>query len=71
MRRSAAVEVRGGVPGPGEMGTALDVLQLVTGNGWSDESLEYFLQVDAVVQELRALLVAPVRPCFEAWGGAG
>lgn len=33
VRRSAAVEVRGGVPGPGEMGTALDVLQLVTGNG--------------------------------------
>ena len=35
VRRSAAGEVRGGVPGPGDMGTALDVLQLVTGNGWS------------------------------------
>lgn len=28
VRRSAAVTVRGGVPGPGEMGTGLDVLQL-------------------------------------------
>ncbi|MFG3111813.1 effector-associated constant component EACC1 [Streptomyces tendae] len=31
-------QVRGGVPGPGEMGAALDVLQLVTGNGWSAAS---------------------------------
>ena len=38
VRRSAAVEVGGGVPGPGEMGTGLDVLQLVTGNGWSAAS---------------------------------
>ncbi|WP_238432086.1 effector-associated constant component EACC1 [Streptomyces cavernae] len=38
VRRSVAVEVRGGVPGPGEMGTGLDVLQLVTGNGWSAAS---------------------------------
>ncbi|BET45107.1 hypothetical protein RGQ21_00890 [Kitasatospora aureofaciens] len=38
VRRSAAVEVRGGVPGLGEMGTGLDVLQLVTGNGWSAAS---------------------------------
>jgi hypothetical protein len=38
VRRSAAVEVRGGVPGPGKMGTALDVLQLGTGNGWSAAS---------------------------------
>lgn len=37
-RRSAAVEVRGGVPGPGDMGTVLDVLELVTGNGWSAAS---------------------------------
>ncbi|MEU3855286.1 hypothetical protein [Streptomyces sp. NPDC029554] len=36
--RSAVVEVGGGVPGPGEMGTGLDVLQLVTGNGWSAAS---------------------------------
>ncbi|MFD7232149.1 hypothetical protein [Streptomyces sp. NPDC059881] len=38
MRRSSAAEMRGGVPRPGEMGTALDVLQLVTGNGWSAAS---------------------------------
>ncbi|MEU1013849.1 hypothetical protein [Streptomyces sp. NPDC005890] len=38
VRRSAAIEVGGGVPGPGEMGTGLDVLQLVTGNGWSAAS---------------------------------
>ncbi|MFJ4940940.1 hypothetical protein ACIP8U_44880 [Streptomyces pseudovenezuelae] len=38
MRRSVAVGVRGGVPAPGEMGTALDVLELVTGNGWSAAS---------------------------------
>ncbi|MEU3829801.1 hypothetical protein AB0F36_31480 [Streptomyces sp. NPDC029080] len=38
VRRSAAVEVGGGVPGPGEMGTGLDVLGLVTGNGWSAAS---------------------------------
>ncbi|TXS34502.1 hypothetical protein EAO71_01060 [Streptomyces sp. ms191] len=38
VRRSATVEVRGSSPRPGEMGTALDVLQLVTGNGWSAAS---------------------------------
>ncbi|MGA5552389.1 effector-associated constant component EACC1 [Streptomyces pseudogriseolus] len=38
VRRSAVVGVRGGVPGPGEMGTVLDVLELVTGNGWSAAS---------------------------------
>ncbi|MCX5098189.1 hypothetical protein [Streptomyces sp. NBC_00439] len=38
VRRSAAVEVRGSAPRPGEMGTAMDVLQLVTGNGWSAAS---------------------------------
>ncbi|MER5988836.1 hypothetical protein [Streptomyces sp. NPDC001787] len=38
VRRSAAVEVRGSAPRPGEMGAALDVLQLVTGNGWSAAS---------------------------------
>ncbi|WP_330814947.1 effector-associated constant component EACC1 [Streptomyces asiaticus] len=38
VHRSATVEVQGGVPGPGEMGTGLDVLQLVTGNGWSAAS---------------------------------
>ncbi|MGV9619036.1 effector-associated constant component EACC1 [Streptomyces tendae] len=37
-RRSVTAQVRGVVPGPGEMGTALDVLQLVTGNGWSAAS---------------------------------
>ncbi|MFE5112989.1 hypothetical protein [Streptomyces sp. NPDC056663] len=31
-------EVRGSTPRPGEMGTVLDVLQLVTGNGWSAAS---------------------------------
>ncbi|GAB3007012.1 hypothetical protein GCM10023080_085970 [Streptomyces pseudoechinosporeus] len=36
--RSAVVGVEAGVPGPGEMGTGLDVLQLVTGNGWSAAS---------------------------------
>jgi hypothetical protein len=38
VRRSTEVEVGGNVPGPGEMGTALDVLGLVTGNGWSAAS---------------------------------
>ncbi|WP_338326658.1 effector-associated constant component EACC1 [Streptomyces lasalocidi] len=38
VRRSTAVGVRGGGPEPGEMGTALDVLELVTGNGWSAAS---------------------------------
>ncbi|MEU0009535.1 hypothetical protein ABZ079_36355 [Streptomyces sp. NPDC006314] len=38
VRRSAAVEIRGGVPGRGETGTGLDVLQLVTGSGWSAAS---------------------------------
>ncbi|MER5260403.1 hypothetical protein [Streptomyces sp. NPDC002855] len=38
VRRSVVVGVRGGVQGPGEMGTALDVLGLVTGNGWSAAS---------------------------------
>lgn len=38
VRRAAAVEVRGSVPGPGEMGTVFDVLELVTGNGWSAAS---------------------------------
>jgi len=38
VRRSVGVGVRGGVPGPGEMGTVLDVLELVTGNGWSAAS---------------------------------
>lgn len=38
VRRSAVVEVRGSAPRPGEMGTALDMLQLVTGNGWSGAS---------------------------------
>ena len=38
VRRSATVRVRGSAPQPGEMGTALDVLDLVTGNGWSAAS---------------------------------
>ncbi|MFJ2900231.1 hypothetical protein ACIO87_35825 [Streptomyces sp. NPDC087218] len=38
VRRSATVQVRGSEPRPGEMGTALDVLQLVTENGWSAAS---------------------------------
>ncbi|MFE4687510.1 hypothetical protein ACFRNJ_43200 [Streptomyces sp. NPDC056721] len=38
VRRSAVVEVRGSTPRPGEMGTALDMLQLATGNGWSAAS---------------------------------
>ncbi|MFI5737380.1 hypothetical protein ACIA9I_03295 [Streptomyces anulatus] len=38
VRRSAAVDVRGSVPRPGEMGTTLDMLQLVTENGWSAAS---------------------------------
>jgi Effector Associated Constant Component 1 len=38
MRRSVVVGVRGGVPGPGEMGSVVDVLELVTGNGWSAAS---------------------------------
>ncbi|MFG3149101.1 hypothetical protein [Streptomyces sp. NPDC048243] len=38
VRRSAVVELRGAAPRPGEMGTAFDVLELVTGNGWSAAS---------------------------------
>ncbi|MFF0142998.1 hypothetical protein ACFYRN_42100 [Streptomyces sp. NPDC005227] len=38
VRRSAVVELHGGVPRPGEMGTAFDVLEPVTGNGWSAAS---------------------------------
>ncbi|MFD7610759.1 hypothetical protein [Streptomyces sp. NPDC059828] len=38
VRRSAVTELRGNTPQPGEMGTALDMLQLVTGNGWSAAS---------------------------------
>lgn len=38
VRRSTAVEVHGSVPKPGEMGSALDVLELVTGNGWNAAS---------------------------------
>ncbi|MFJ3338636.1 hypothetical protein [Streptomyces sp. NPDC086766] len=38
IRQSVGVEVRGSVPGPGEMGSALDVLEFVTGNGWSAAS---------------------------------
>ncbi|MFI8529904.1 hypothetical protein ACIGMX_06540 [Streptomyces aquilus] len=37
-RRSVAVDARAGTPAPGDMGTALDVLELVTGNGWSAAS---------------------------------
>ncbi|MFC8623981.1 effector-associated constant component EACC1 [Streptomyces anulatus] len=38
VRRSATADVRGSAPRPGEMGTTLDVLQLVTENGWSAAS---------------------------------
>ncbi|WP_406466408.1 hypothetical protein OH738_39990 [Streptomyces hirsutus] len=38
VRRSAVTELRGSTPRSGDMGTALDVLQLVTGNGWSAAS---------------------------------
>ncbi|MFB8026546.1 MULTISPECIES: hypothetical protein [unclassified Streptomyces] len=38
VRRSMRAEMRGSTPQPGEMGGALDVLQLVTGNGWSAAS---------------------------------
>ncbi|OKJ92699.1 hypothetical protein AMK26_34670 [Streptomyces sp. CB03234] len=38
VRRTAVTDVRGSAPRPGEMGSALDVLQLVTGNGWSAAS---------------------------------
>ncbi|MFE7427968.1 hypothetical protein [Streptomyces sp. NPDC057545] len=38
LRRSATVGAQGGAPRPGEMGTPLDVLQLVTENGWSAAS---------------------------------
>ncbi|MFD9776076.1 hypothetical protein ACFWXD_03175 [[Kitasatospora] papulosa] len=38
VRRTAVTEVQGSAPRPGEMGTALDVLELVTGNGWSAAS---------------------------------
>ncbi|WP_411761907.1 effector-associated constant component EACC1 [Streptomyces tunisiensis] len=45
-RRSVTAQVRGGVPGPGEMGAALDVLQLVTGNGWSAASFVLAVAAD-------------------------
>ncbi|MGW7348749.1 effector-associated constant component EACC1 [Streptomyces sp. NPDC054854] len=38
VRGTAVTELGGSAPRPGEMGTALDVLQLVTGNGWSAAS---------------------------------
>ncbi|MEV0530060.1 hypothetical protein AB0I66_42305 [Streptomyces sp. NPDC050439] len=38
VRRSVVVGARADVPGPGQMGAALDVLELVTGNGWSAAS---------------------------------
>ncbi|MFJ9808982.1 hypothetical protein ACIRTB_12180 [Streptomyces sp. NPDC101158] len=38
VRRTAMADVRGSAPRPGEMGSALDMLQLVTGNGWSAAS---------------------------------
>ncbi|MGW6286208.1 effector-associated constant component EACC1 [Streptomyces sp. NPDC055107] len=38
VRRAATVDVRGNAPRPGEMGATLDVLQLVTENGWSAAS---------------------------------
>ncbi|MFH9393040.1 hypothetical protein [Streptomyces sp. NPDC017556] len=38
LRGSAAVDVRPSTPRPGEMGSALDVLQLATENGWSAAS---------------------------------
>ncbi|MFF5932075.1 hypothetical protein [Streptomyces sp. NPDC012508] len=38
VRRTAVTDIRGNTPRPGEMGAALDVLQLVTGNGWSAAS---------------------------------
>ncbi|MFJ7199728.1 hypothetical protein [Streptomyces sp. NPDC098926] len=38
VRSSATVGVRGSEPRPGETGTAMDVLELVTGNGWSAAS---------------------------------
>ncbi|MGW4438017.1 effector-associated constant component EACC1 [Streptomyces sp. NPDC004596] len=38
VRWSTAVEMRGRAPEPGEMGSALDVLEFVTGNGWSAAS---------------------------------
>ncbi|MGW4026699.1 effector-associated constant component EACC1 [Streptomyces sp. NPDC005009] len=38
VHRSVTTGMRGSTPQPGEMGTALDVLQLVTGNGWSAAS---------------------------------
>ncbi|MFJ3720806.1 hypothetical protein [Streptomyces sp. NPDC090057] len=33
VRRSTVVEMRGRAPAPGEMGSALDVLEFVTGTG--------------------------------------
>ncbi|RDL05150.1 hypothetical protein DER30_6848 [Streptomyces sp. HB202] len=38
VRRSVVSDLRPSTPQPGEMGTALDVLELVTGNGWSAAS---------------------------------
>ncbi|WP_327692423.1 effector-associated constant component EACC1 [Streptomyces sp. NBC_00459] len=62
VRRSAVVEVRGSVPGPGEMGTVLDVLELVTGNGWSAAS---FVLAVAAWRQSR-----PDRPRVEIRRGA-
>ncbi|MFF3216980.1 hypothetical protein ACFYYB_40960 [Streptomyces sp. NPDC002886] len=38
VRGTAVTDLRGSTPRPGEMGATLDVLQLVTGNGWSAAS---------------------------------
>jgi membrane-associated two-gene conflict system component 1 (EACC1) len=50
-RRSAGIELAGSTPRPGQMGTALDVLQLVTGNGWSAAS---FVMAVAAWRKTRA-----------------
>ncbi|WP_404199756.1 effector-associated constant component EACC1 [Streptomyces tauricus] len=61
VRRSVVVGVRGGVQGSGEMGSALDVLGLVTGNGWSAAS---FVVAVAAWRQSR-----PGRPRVRSGGG--
>ncbi|MFD0309104.1 hypothetical protein [Streptomyces sp. NPDC127119] len=63
VRRSVVVGVQGGVQGPGEMGSALDVLGLVTGTGWSAAS---FVVAVAAWRQSR-----PQRPRVEIRRGGG
>ncbi|MFJ6427005.1 effector-associated constant component EACC1 [Streptomyces hydrogenans] len=61
VRRTVATDMQGSTPRPGEMGSTLDVLQLVTGNGWSAAS---FIVAVAAWRQTR-----PQRPPVEIHHG--